>query len=39
MKWSGWGAEGVSDEGKPGLAPFIERHLDLALDWDSREPR
>ena len=36
MKWWGWGAEDVafSHEGKPGLAPFIERHLGL----DVRRP-
>jgi alkyldihydroxyacetonephosphate synthase len=36
MKWWGWGAEDVSftHEGKPGLAPFIERVLSL----DVRRP-
>src|SRR5262245_20011893 len=36
MKWWGWGAEEVafSHEGKPGLAPFIERVLGL----DVRRP-
>jgi alkyldihydroxyacetonephosphate synthase len=36
MKWWGWGAEDVSftQEGKPGLAPFIERVLSL----DVRRP-
>jgi alkyldihydroxyacetonephosphate synthase len=36
MKWWGWGAEDVSfsHEGKPGLAPFIERVLGL----DVRRP-
>jgi alkyldihydroxyacetonephosphate synthase len=36
MKWWGWGAEDVSfsHEGKPELAPFIERVLDL----DVRRP-
>jgi alkyldihydroxyacetonephosphate synthase len=31
MKWWGWGEESVSftHEGKPELAPFIERHLHL----------
>jgi alkyldihydroxyacetonephosphate synthase len=31
MKWWGWGAEDIafSHEGKPELAPFIERHLGL----------
>jgi alkyldihydroxyacetonephosphate synthase len=36
MKWWGWGEESVSftHEGKPELAPFIERHLRL----DVRRP-
>ncbi len=36
MKWWGWGEESVSftQEGKPELAPFIERHLQL----DVRRP-
>jgi alkyldihydroxyacetonephosphate synthase len=36
MKWWGWGEEGVffTDEGKPELAPFIERVLGL----DVRQP-
>jgi alkyldihydroxyacetonephosphate synthase len=36
MKWWGWGADDVafSHEGKPDLAPFIERHLGL----DVRRP-
>jgi alkyldihydroxyacetonephosphate synthase len=36
MKWWGWGEESVSftHEGKPELAPFIERHLEL----DVRRP-
>jgi alkyldihydroxyacetonephosphate synthase len=36
MKWWGWGAEDVafSHEGRPELAPFIERHLKL----DVRRP-
>ena len=36
MKWWGWGEESVSftHEGKPELAPFIERHLKL----DVRRP-
>jgi alkyldihydroxyacetonephosphate synthase len=37
MKWWGWGSEDVSfsHEGKPGLAPFIQRVLGL----DVRPPR
>src|SRR3954452_10127322 len=33
MKWWGWGAEDVSftHDGKPGLAPFIERVLSLDI--------
>ena len=36
MKWWGWGEESISftHEGKPELAPFIERHLEL----DVRRP-
>ncbi len=36
MKWWGWGEERISftHEGKPELAPFIERHLEL----DVRRP-
>ena len=36
MKWWGWGEESVSftHEGRPELAPFIERHLGL----DVRRP-
>ncbi len=36
MKWWGWGEDSVSftHEGKPDLAPFIERHLGL----DVRRP-
>ncbi|HWI74079.1 MAG TPA: FAD-binding oxidoreductase, partial [Baekduia sp.] len=31
MKWSGWGAEGVSfsADDKPALGPFLQRHLGL----------
>jgi len=34
MKWWGWGDEGVSftHEDKPGLGPFLKRHLDLDVD-------
>ncbi|HEX3317501.1 MAG TPA: FAD-binding oxidoreductase, partial [Solirubrobacteraceae bacterium] len=40
MKWWGWGAEDVafSHEGKPGLAPFIERVLRLDVHRPARGP-
>jgi alkyldihydroxyacetonephosphate synthase len=40
MKWWGWGAEDVSfsHEGKPELAPFIERHLGLDVRRQGSSP-
>jgi alkyldihydroxyacetonephosphate synthase len=40
MKWWGWGDEGVafSHEDKPGLRPFIKRHLDVDLAHDASPP-
>ena len=40
MKWWGWGDEGVafSHEDKPGLGPFIKRHLDVDLSHDAAPP-
>jgi alkyldihydroxyacetonephosphate synthase len=40
MKWWGWGEESVSftHEGKPELAPFIERHLRLDVRGPGRPP-
>jgi alkyldihydroxyacetonephosphate synthase len=40
MKWWGWGEESVSftHEGKPELAPFIERHLRLDVRRPGKSP-
>ena len=40
MKWWGWGDEGVafSHEDKPGLRPFIKRHLHVDLSHDATPP-
>jgi alkyldihydroxyacetonephosphate synthase len=40
MKWWGWGDESVSftHEGKPDLAPFIERHLRLDVRRPGQRP-
>ena len=40
MKWWGWGEESVSftHEGKPELAPFIERHLKLDVTTPGSPP-
>jgi alkyldihydroxyacetonephosphate synthase len=40
MKWWGWGDEGVSftHEDKPGLGPFVKRHLDLDVDRVTSRP-
>jgi alkyldihydroxyacetonephosphate synthase len=40
MKWWGWGEESVSftHEGKPELAPFIERHLQLDVTRPGSPP-
>src|SRR4051794_37444596 len=40
MKWWGWGTEDVafSDEDKPALGPFLERHLDLGRDVPTAPP-
>jgi alkyldihydroxyacetonephosphate synthase len=40
MKWWGWGDEGVAftHEDKPGLRPFIKRHLDVDLAHDASPP-
>src|SRR4051812_38911542 len=40
MKWWGWGAQDVTftDDDKPALAPFLERHLDLDRATPTRPP-
>ena len=40
MKWWGWGDDGVSftHEDKPGLGPFIQRHLAIDVARDSSRP-
>jgi alkyldihydroxyacetonephosphate synthase len=40
MKWWGWGDDGVAftHEDKPGLRPFIRRHLDVDLARDATPP-
>ncbi|HEV3376382.1 MAG TPA: FAD-binding oxidoreductase [Thermoleophilaceae bacterium] len=40
MKWWGWGDDDVSftHEDKPGLGPFIKRHLDLDVDRVTSRP-
>jgi alkyldihydroxyacetonephosphate synthase len=40
MKWWGWGDEGVSftHEDKPGLGPFLKRHLGLDVDRVTSRP-
>jgi alkyldihydroxyacetonephosphate synthase len=40
MKWWGWGREGVafSHEDKPGLAPFLARHLALDVTRTAGRP-
>src|SRR4051812_36600427 len=40
MKWWGWGDEDVSftDGDKPGLAPFLERALDLDVRRETSRP-
>ncbi len=40
MKWWGWGEDSVSftHEGKPELAPFIERHLQLDVERPGTPP-
>jgi alkyldihydroxyacetonephosphate synthase len=40
MKWWGWGDDDVSftHEDKPGLGPFIKRHLDLDVDRATSRP-
>jgi alkyldihydroxyacetonephosphate synthase len=40
MKWWGWGEDGVAftHEDKPGLRPFIRRHLDVDLAHDAAPP-